>query len=112
MFSACTSNRNGKRVAPSSGMGYMFCSLCSGLTLLLLGSNVCSENVLTQSLEAVFPNVPMSIAKCGISTGANCAIAATVLWFAAGAASCHAMKVEYESDKNAGDAGLEEPLNP
>jgi hypothetical protein len=88
----------------------MFCSLCLGLTLLLLGSDVCSENVLTKTLEAVFPNVDMSIAKCGISTGANCAIADTVLWFVAGVTSCHAMKVEYEPEKD--EAGLTEPLNP
>jgi hypothetical protein len=113
MFAACQgSTRGGKRVAPSSGTGFLFCSLSSGLTLLFLGSDICKENTLTESLEAVFPNINMDVAKCGISTGANCTIAATILWFLAGIASCHAMKVENEIDtKNAGN-GLQEPLNP
>lgn len=111
LFSAC-SYRGGRRVAPASGVGYLFCSLCTGLTLLLLGSDLCNENELTRELESVFPNIEMSVASCGISTGAKCAISAAVLWFVAGAASIQALRVESADLKEEERAAVGDVTSP
>lgn len=112
MFSVFSNTNKNRHVAASSGIGFLFCSLCSGLTLLLLGSDLCEENKLTEELESVFPNISMDVAKCGITTGANCTIAATILWFAAGITTSHAMKVENADVEKNESSGLEDPLNP
>jgi hypothetical protein len=109
LFSAC-SNKADKQATPASGVGFLACSLFSGLSLLMLGSGLCNENVLTEGLESMYPNSNMSVASCGISTGAKCAISATILWFLAGVASCRAYKVEAEAARDEFSGGPTTPL--
>ncbi|KAL3790153.1 hypothetical protein HJC23_009590 [Cyclotella cryptica] len=109
LFSAC-SGKGAKQVTPASGVGFFICSLFSGLSLLLLGSDLCKENVLSEGLESMYPNSNMSVASCGISAGAKCSISATILWFLAGVSSCRAYKVEVESVQDELTGGPTTPL--
>ncbi|KAL7478335.1 hypothetical protein ACHAW6_004104 [Cyclotella cf. meneghiniana] len=109
LFSAC-SYKDVKQTTPTSGAGYLFCSLLSGLSLLLLGSDLCKDNVLSEGLESIYPNSNMSVASCGISTGAKCAISATILWFLAGVTSCRAYKAEVEGAEDELTGGPTTPL--
>jgi hypothetical protein len=90
-------------------IGYMTASIFMGLSLLILNSDVCNSNDLSDQFQALFPNVAFDQASCTIARGAKCAISATVFYFLAGASSCVASRVE-KSDAKKGGTGLEEPL--
>lgn len=113
-LSVCTVS--GKRIASPlvQGFGYMAASIFMGLSLLLLNSDACSSNDLSEQFQALFPNIDFETANCSISTGAKCAISGTVFYFLAGASSCFAYKVEKSDAKKGGGAraqdGLDEPL--
>ncbi|KAL7525435.1 hypothetical protein ACHAWF_001359 [Thalassiosira exigua] len=85
---------------------YLLTSLCQGLTLLLLQSNVCKNNTLVQLGRSgiAFEDT------CSIATGANLCISALVFWAAAGACSLLAYKAEKEETAEEVEAGLGEPL--
>ena len=89
----------GKRLSPAVCIGYFICSLCSGLSLLILGSDLCKDNELTDELESIL-SIPMDIARCGLARGSKCAISATVLWFVAGATTYHATSKARVGDDN------------
>jgi len=65
---------------------FLWCSLFSGLTLLFLGSNACSDNpILASQLGSIQNgNVAEFTDSCAMHWGAKCNIAATILWFLAG----------------------------
>lgn len=76
----------------AGGGAYMLCCLFQGLSLLLLDSNACHNNNLITSLQTQMPDANLTFqSSCSMTTGANCAIAGTVLWFLAAIA---AMNVE------------------
>lgn len=76
----------------AGGMAYMLCCLFSGLSLLLLDSNLCHNNLLIGQLQQQLPDTTVTFeSSCSMATGAKCTIAATVLWFLAAIA---ALKVE------------------
>lgn len=82
---------SGRRIASPffQCAGYITASISMGLTLLILNSTVCTENAVTDQFQGLFPHIDFDIAGCSLSTGSNCAIAATVFYFFAGA-SCFA----------------------
>ena len=88
-----------KRLSPAVCIGYFVCSLCSGLSLLILGSDLCKDNELTDELESIL-SIPMDVARCGLARGSKCAISATVLWFVAGAANFVATSKARVGDDN------------
>lgn len=88
------------RVSPVTGLGYTVCSLFSGLSLLLLGSDLCKDNTLSDEIMNSFPNNDMNISSCHIATAGKCSISATILAFLAGAASLHAYFMGVSNDKN------------
>jgi len=65
---------------------FLWCSLFSGMTLLFLGSNACSDNpILASQLGSIQNgNVAEFTDSCAMHWGAKCNIAATILWFLAG----------------------------
>jgi hypothetical protein len=73
-----------------SGMIFLFCCLCQGLTLLFLDSNGCKDNSYVKGLEdalsASFED------ECSMEWGARSNIASTCLWFVAGALMLCVMK--------------------
>ena len=85
MLAACCKLDQGKM----NGMScYLWLAvLFQGLSLLMLRSNVCTPGFFTVYFTE--PGTPaaettpdwMEGVSCGLSTGSNCAIAATVLWF-------------------------------
>lgn len=110
-LSVCTVT--GRKIASPmvQGIGYMTASIFMGLSLLILDSDVCESNDLSEQFQAVFPNVDFNQANCSLARGAKCAISATVFYFLAGATSCYGSKVEKTDAKKAGErTGLNEPL--
>ena len=79
----------------AGGMLFLLCCLFQGLSLLMLDSNACKNNIVVDNLEAQFnsenSNQLQFNETCSMGQGAKCAIAATIFWFVAGVA---AMKVK------------------
>jgi hypothetical protein len=101
-LSGCLSTNATKSCTQSGGLGYLVCCLCSGLSLLILDSNVCKSNVLMEQIPG------FEEATCSMSKGGKSVVAATVLYFVAavGVMVLHPIrKKEAESDE-----GLDEPL--
>jgi hypothetical protein len=92
-------------------IAFMFTTICQGLTLLFLKSNACKNNLIVD----LFPDLEgFASANCDLGWGGNCIIAATVLWFMAGAIMfCVSVKEskadEDEADEAEDDMGGEEP---
>lgn len=62
----------------------MVCCLFTGLTLLLLNSNACNNNLNIAVFERAFPMLDMTFPDtCTMGVGAKTTISATVLWFVA-----------------------------
>jgi hypothetical protein len=116
LYSVCNIYaKNGRRFSPLTVGGYFACSLCSGLTLLMLGtSDLCKSNELSDQLASLFPNTNMKVSSCDLSTSGKCAIAATVLWWlAAGAASIRASRLDMynkTSERDSDTNGTTDPL--
>ena len=106
MYSVCI-GYNQKAARPNAivGVCYLLLSLFSGLTLLILDSNLCKNNVILGELLKQF----LFNDQCELSTGANCFISATVFWFAAALCSLSATRSKSEDDDEMGE-GLDEPL--
>ena len=84
-----------KRSFKTFGMAYMICCLFIGLSLLLLNSTACHDNNLIGKLSEQAANSALNVElsfpeSCSMGPGANCTIAAVVLWFVAGVASLRA----------------------
>ncbi|KAL3790150.1 hypothetical protein HJC23_009587 [Cyclotella cryptica] len=112
-ISACTSSQTGgRRVASPSiqGVGYILASIFCALSLLILDSDICHDNNLVGQFTSLFPNVSMIATNCHISTGAKCAISASVFYFLAGASSCYVSKVEKSEVAVTEAGGVTEPL--
>lgn len=104
-FSACIGfNEKVGRPHVFVGVCLLLLSLFSGLTLLILDSNLCKSNVLLGQLmnDILFND------QCELSTGANCFISATVFWFAAALCSLKASRSKSEVVEK--EEGLDEPL--
>lgn len=114
LYSMCDKvTENEIQVSPMTGLGYTLCSLFSGLSLLLLGSDLCKDNPLTDEIMSSFPNNDMGISSCHIATAGKCSISSTILAFLAGAASFHAYFIGVSNDKSDKDnntVGTVEPL--
>jgi hypothetical protein len=86
---------------------FLFTTLCHGLILLFLKSNACQNNLIVD----VFPDLEGFLsANCDLGWGGNCIIAATVLWFLAGAVMCCVSVKETKEDEAEDDMGGEEPV--
>jgi hypothetical protein len=83
----------------------MFVALCQGLCLLFLKSDACGNNPIVD----LFPQLDLISVSCDLSWGANCTIAATVLWFVAGASMCFVGGHESNAEDDAEAGGEEEP---
>ena len=99
----------------SEGVGYLLACLCQGFALLLLNSNMCTNNSLIKALQADFAqseNVQVDFNDtCTLSTGARTCISAIVFWFLAALASCHATSAG-RKEEQARKGNLNEPLVP
>jgi hypothetical protein len=76
---------------------FMFTTLCQGLCFLFLKSDAC-DNV--EAVNAELADVDIS---CGLGWGGNCTIAATVLWFVAGACLCVVKSEPGDDEEPAGE---------
>jgi hypothetical protein len=75
---------------------FMFAALSQGLCFLFLKSDACQNNpIVTEG-----PQLDGATLTCDLSWGANCTIAATVLWFMAGASMCYLGHQESKADDN------------
>ncbi|KAL3790143.1 hypothetical protein HJC23_009580 [Cyclotella cryptica] len=87
------------------GVGYLLCCLCSGLSLLILQSDICTDNILLKQTTG------FQGTTCSLSTGGKSIIAATVIWFAA---ACGIVTMHQWHDAKLGSAddyrGLDELL--
>jgi hypothetical protein len=92
------------RVSPVTGAAILLCSLFSGLSLLILGSDLCKDNELSEEFMKTFPKVDLSILGCNIGTGAKCIIASTILYLTAGAAAICAHKIGDDNDNDVKDS--------
>lgn len=100
------------RISPLLGGGFLACSLFSGMSLLLLGSDLCKGNQLSDEFMNLFPNIKMSISGCVIATGAKCTISATILYFVAAAAALRAYKIGVDDEKNIKDSNTVASIEP
>ena len=112
VFNGCLSTKRNKSFK-TGAIGYLVCCISSGLSLLILSSNVCKNNALIKELNELLP-VAQFAETCSISKGAKSTIAATVLWFVAavGAIVLHPLhtKSKNETTRVVDDGGLDEPL--
>mmetsp|Transcript_8928 Transcript_8928/g.18590 ORF Transcript_8928/g.18590 Transcript_8928/m.18590 type:complete len:96 (+) Transcript_8928:1-288(+) len=90
-------------------MGYLLACFCSGMTLILLDSALCKDNLLMAGAKAAYPLFTWQ-ETCGLSTGANVVISATVFYFLAGVTSLKGYKKEEAEEEGAGAPALSEPL--
>lgn len=99
----------------SEGVGYLLACLCQGFALLLLNSNMCTNNSLIAALQADIAqseNVQIDFNDtCTLSTGARTCISAIVFWFLAALASCQATSAG-QKEEQARKGNLNEPLVP
>jgi hypothetical protein len=78
-----------KKMFQIFGMLYMVCCLFTGLSLLLLSSNACNNNLNVALFERAFPLLDLTFPDtCTMGVGAKTTISATVLWFVAAIAVC------------------------
>ncbi len=78
------------------------------MTLILLDSALCKDNLLMNAAKAAYPLFKWQ-ETCGLSTGANVVISATVFYFLAGVTSLKGFKKEEEAESG-GTPALSEPL--
>jgi hypothetical protein len=78
---------------------FLFTALCQGLCLLFLKSTACRNNPIVDQLL----DVDFASANCNLSWGGNCIIAATVLWFVAGAVMCCLVRQEEKAQNDNDD---------
>ena len=92
---------------------YLLVTICQGLVLLLLSSNACNSLVLKTLGVPGLNNFEFE-ETCGLATGANLVISATVFWFCAALTSFMANKAERmtgdeeEAEKPAEEAAEED----
>lgn len=92
---------------------YLLVTICQGLVLLLLSSNACNSLVLKTLGVPSLSNMEFE-ETCGLATGANLVISATVFWFCAALTSFMANKAERmtgdegEAEKPAEEAAEED----
>lgn len=93
-------------------MSYLLLLTClfSGLTLLVLDSNLCKNNDLL-TLDDGLDGMYEFIGPCTISGGAKKIISATVFWFMAGIGSLMAYRSKMEYDESARSPIEESLLN-
>jgi hypothetical protein len=98
-----------KRMFQASGAVYMLCCFFTGMTLLMLESNACKNNLNVKAFEEAFRILDVDFQdSCSMGAGAKTTIAATVLWFAAAIASCKSEPLQNGPDSR--DVAPEEDL--
>ena len=108
MFRGCNKQYNEHLfVSRGEAFGYLLTCFCSGMTLILLNSSLCTNNIMMEGVKAATPLLEWED-TCSISTGAKCVISATVFWFLAGFTSMQGWKAEHKEDENEG--ALSDPL--
>ncbi|KAL7545325.1 hypothetical protein ACHAWF_010653, partial [Thalassiosira exigua] len=108
-----------RRASHTEAPAFLFACLCQGLSLLLLRSTMCRDNPLlaqlTKQAEAL-GNARMDFPEtCSLAAGANCAVAAVVLWFFASLLASMAVVAERKEEASNGEGGGgrgTEPLIP
>jgi ABC-type enterochelin transport system permease subunit len=103
ILTGCASTNPKKSVRQSSGVGYILVALCSGLSLLIFQSTVCTNNELLNTIPE------FEGGTCSLYSGSKCVIAATVLWFVS-AVGIYAMHPLHTTNKVASEKKLGEPL--
>ena len=87
LFAACSAPS--KKIFQIAGMSNMVCCLFTGLSLLLLNSNACNNNLNVEAFKLAFPLVKLTFPDtCTVGVGAKTTISGTVLWFVAAIAAC------------------------
>lgn len=86
---------------------YLLLTICQGLVLLLLSSNACNSLVLKTLGVPSLRNIEFE-ETCGLATGANLVISATVFWFCAAVTSFMANRAE-RSEMAGGEGEAEKP---
>ncbi|KAL7472142.1 hypothetical protein ACHAXS_012457, partial [Conticribra weissflogii] len=109
IFLSCRTPTQRLFTSPFEGMGYLLASFCSGMTLILLDSKLCTDNIMMDGVKAAYPDIDWT-ETCSISKGARSVISATVIYFLAGVASLHGYRMEER--ENIDESGLSEPLYP
>lgn len=86
---------------------YLLLTICQGLVLLLLASNACNSLVVKTLGVPSLSNMEFE-ETCGLATGANLVISATVFWFCAAVTSFMANKAE-RSEMTGDEGEAEKP---
>ena len=87
---------------------YLLVTICQGLVLLLLSSNACNSLVLKTLGVPGLSNMEFE-ETCGLATGANLVISATVFWFCASVTSFMANKFERLAEMTGDEGEAEKP---
>lgn len=104
--SGCTST-NPKKKLQGGALGYLIAAFSSGMSLILLNTNICSSdrNSILGELTG------MDFSSCVVSTGGKSAIASVVFWIAAAAGSALLHPTSrFWKGRDGDDKGLDEPL--
>jgi len=112
-FQGCMSTKRNVSFRTGS-IGYLVCTLCAGLSFIILDSNLCKNNMLITKSNTAGMDFSDT---CSLSQGGKSTIASTVLFFIAAVGNCllhpaQVKKEELESVKQGGGEGdgLDEPL--
>eukprot|EP00581_Thalassiosira_minuscula_P009426 CAMPEP_0183707732 /NCGR_PEP_ID=MMETSP0737-20130205/4225_1 /TAXON_ID=385413 /ORGANISM="Thalassiosira miniscula, Strain CCMP1093" /LENGTH=219 /DNA_ID=CAMNT_0025935461 /DNA_START=146 /DNA_END=802 /DNA_ORIENTATION=- len=106
--SACAIAGTGRITFAWEAPVFLMVALFQGLTLLLLNSNVCKNNLLIQDVTTKYPDIGFPD-TCSLDTGAKLSISAMVFFFVASVSAFLAHKAENEEIKAEGESGLTEP---
>mmetsp|Transcript_18103 Transcript_18103/g.26895 ORF Transcript_18103/g.26895 Transcript_18103/m.26895 type:complete len:229 (+) Transcript_18103:103-789(+) len=107
IFDGCSGciTTNPKKRLQGGAVVYLIVAFCSGMSLILLNTNICSSN--RNSTVAALNN--MDFSSCVLSTGGKSAIASCVFWVVAAVLSA-LLHPSSRMRRARDDNGLDEPL--
>jgi len=114
VFDGCSGciSTDPKKAFHGGVLGYLIAAFSSGMSLILLNTNICSSNhnSTLNHLNQTISNIDFS--SCVVSTGGKSAIASCVFWFVAAGTTAwlHPSRRLRKVSANNDDSGLDEPL--
>mmetsp|Transcript_315 Transcript_315/g.642 ORF Transcript_315/g.642 Transcript_315/m.642 type:complete len:226 (-) Transcript_315:193-870(-) len=108
IFGLCTgcirpnNNSGSGDIGKFAALSYLICCFSQGMSLLLLDSNACNNNVMVGEVEKAYPNLDFG-ESCDMSSGAKSVISASVFWFAACLAALRSPSLGEEERRVDGD---------
>jgi hypothetical protein len=106
VFDGCSGciSTNPKKAFRGGALGYLMVAFSSGMSLILLNTNICSSNH-----NSTLAKLNVDFSSCVVSTGGKSAIVSIVFWLAA-AVGTALLHPSHRLMRKVNDNGLDEPL--